>query len=411
MSEFVYLARQPVIDRAGQLYGFELLFRRGDTGASDVKDGMQATSTVLGHVLTEMGMAQVLGKLRGFLNVNADFLHSELVDLLQPERMILEVLECTQIDDALLDRCAELRKRGFELALDDYSGNCAHIEQLLPLLTFVKIDLPQVPEGQLAEICAPLRKHQRVKLIAEKVETQEQMQMCRDAGIDYFQGYYFARPEVLSAKRTGQNRASMLRLLALIYGDAELNEIEDEFKRHPQQGYNLLRLVNSAASGLSTKIASIKHALVLLGRRQLQVWLQLLLYTGDGADPNLRSPLLQTAAMRGCLMEAIAKHEDPQGQQYHDYAFMTGMLSLVDVLLGMSRGEIVEQLNLVDDVRNGLIKGEGRLGRMLDLVERLETSDRSDIEPLLAAVKLNMEDLLVLEMGAFRWANNLLDPA
>lgn len=411
MSDQIYLARQPVIDRAGQLYGFELLFRRGDTTSSDIKDGMKATSTVIGHMLTEMGVAQVLGKLRGFLNVNADFLHSELVDLLQPERMILEVLECTQIDDALLNRCADLRKRGFDLALDDYGGDFAHIEPLLPMLSFIKIDLPHVEEAKLAEICVSLRKNQRIKLIAEKVETREQMELCREAGIDYFQGYYFAKPEVLSARRTGQARASMLRLLALIYGDAELNEIEDEFKRHPQLGYNLLRLVNSAASGLSTKIASIKHALVLLGRRQLQVWLQLLLYAGESADLSLRSPLLQTAAMRGCLMEAIAKHEDPQGQQYHDYAFMTGMLSLVDVLLGMSRVEIVEQLNLVDEVRNGLIKGEGRLGRMLDLVERLEGSDRADIEPLLAAVKLKMEELLVLEMGAFRWANNLLDPS
>src|SRR5262245_40713880 len=111
------------MDRAGQLFGFELLFRRGDTAGSDFKDGMQATSTVLGHALTEMGLAQVLGKLTGFLNVNADFLHSELVDLVQPERMVLEVLESTPIDEPLLERCAELSKRGYQLALDDYRGD------------------------------------------------------------------------------------------------------------------------------------------------------------------------------------------------------------------------------------------------------------------------------------------------
>lgn len=409
MSDNIYLARQPIMDREGQLYGFELLFRRGDTAHSDIKDGMQATSTVLGHVLAEMGLAQVLGKLVGFLNVNADFLHSELVDLVQPERMVLEVLESTQIDDALLRRCTELRARGYKFALDDYTGDYARVEKLLPLLSFIKVDLPDIPEHQLEEVCAPLRRNPSLILVAEKVETQAQLDLCRNAGFQYFQGYYFAKPELLTAKSSGQVRSNMLRLLALIYGDAELSEIEDEFKRHPQLGYNLLRLVNSAASGLSTKIASIKHALVLLGRRQLQVWLQLLLYAGEGGDLQMRSPLLQTAAMRGCLMEAIARHEDPQGQQYHDYAFMTGMLSLMDVLLGMSRQEIIEQLNLDDEVRSGLVNGEGRLGRLLDLVERLEESDRQDVEPLLAAVKLDLDDLLVLEMGAFRWANSLLD--
>jgi EAL and modified HD-GYP domain-containing signal transduction protein len=243
------------------------------------------------------------------------------------------------------------------------------------------------------------------------VETAEQFRICLEAGFDLFQGYHFAHPEVLHAKRSAQSRASMLRLLALIYGDAEIPDLEEEFKRNPQLGYNLLRLVNSAASGLRTKIASIKHALVLLGRRQLQVWLQLLLYTGDRADAQLRSPLLQAAAMRGCVMEALARHEDPQGEQYHDYAFMTGMLSLVDVLLGVPLAAMIDQLNVADEVRDGLLAGEGRLGRLLAIVRLMETEQREGLDELLKAVRISPEEFLILELGALRWSNNLFDAA
>ncbi|HEY9397159.1 MAG TPA: EAL domain-containing protein [Burkholderiales bacterium] len=405
--ENLYLARQPIVDRNGELYGFELLFRQGE-GPINVTDDMRATSTVMGNVLNEMGIQQVLGRLRGFLNVDAQFLASELPDLLRPERIVLEILESTVIDAALIDRCGELRKRGFEIALDDYVGDFARIEPLLPLATMVKVDLADVALDQLDEVCAPLRKS-GVMLIAEKVETEAQFLHCREIGLDLFQGYHFARPELLSAKRSARARGSMLRLLALIYSDAELPEIEEEFKRNPQLGYNLLRLVNSAAAGLPTKIASIKHGLVMLGRRQLQVWLQLLLYTGERTDRFVMSPLLQTAAMRGRLMESIAWHEDPSGEQYHDHAFMTGMLSLVDALLGFPRSQIIEQLNVADEVRDALLEGSGRLGRLLQLVELLESAQRHEVDRHLIALRLAKSDLLRLGWAALRWANQLLD--
>lgn len=406
----IFLARQPIVDRRGELYGFELLFRRSDDNQSQIGDGMAATSTVIGHLLAEMGLAQVLGRMRGFLNVNAAFMASDLVDLLSPARIVLEVREDTVLDAAFIQRCQELRARGFEIALDDYCGDLQKIVPLLPVLTMVKIDLARVAVEWLPAVCAPLTRR-RLKCVAEKVETAEQFQLCLEAGFDLFQGYHFAHPEVLHAKRSAQSRASMLRLLALIYGDAEIPDLEEEFKRNPQLGYNLLRLVNSAASGLQTKIASIKHALVLLGRRQLQMWLQLLLYTGDRPDAQSRSPLLQAAAMRGCVMEAIARHEDPHGEQYHEYAFMTGMLSLVDVLLGVPLAQMIDQLNVVDEVREGLLNGEGRLGRLLAVVRLMETERREGMDELLKAVRISPEEFLSLELGALRWSNNLFDDA
>lgn len=406
--ENVYLARQPIVDRNGGLYGFELLFRDGVGPMSAGMDGMLATSTVVGNVLAEIGLQQVLGRLRGFLNVDAQFLSSDLLELLTPRQIVLEVLESTPVDAPLVERCMALRAKGFDVALDDYCGDLSRIEPLLPALTMVKIDLGAVPLERVEAVCAPLR-GRRLQLIAEKVESEKQYAHCHALGFDYFQGYHFARPELLSTKRSARARSSMLRLLSLIYSDAELKDIEEEFKRHPQLGYNLLRLVNSASSGLATKIASIKHGLVMLGRRQLQVWLQLLLYTGEPGERYVPSPLLQAAAMRGRLMENIAWHEDPNGEQYHDHAFMTGMLSLIDVLLGFPRAHIIEQLNVAEEVRDALIEGSGRLGRLLTLVELLETERRHEVDGLLHALRLEKSDLLRLEWAALRWANSLLE--
>ncbi|MFO7189285.1 MAG: EAL domain-containing protein [Pseudomonadota bacterium] len=407
--ENVYLARQPIVDRDGELHGFELLFRNDATHTNAISDGLHATGVVVGNVLNELGLQQVLGRLRGFLNVTGDFLHSEWLDLLSPERIVLEILESTPVDAALVERCRTLSERGFEIAIDDYSGDYGRIEPLLPFISMVKVDLGLVPLDRVEAICEPLR-GRPIVFVAEKVETQAQFQRCRELGMHLFQGYHFARPELLSAKRSMRARSSMLRLLTLIYNDAELPAIEEEFKRHPQLGYNLLRLVNSAAAGLSTKITSIKHGLILLGRRQLQVWLQLLLYTGERTDRFVASPLLQTAAMRGKLMESIAWHEDPAGEQYRDYAFMTGMLSLVDVLLGFPRAHIIEQLNVADEVRDALLYGSGRVGRLLKLIETLESDRRHEVDAQLEAFRLSKSELLRLEWAAMRWANHLLEP-
>jgi len=407
--EEIYLARQPIVTRDGGLYGFELLFRRAYSHQhADVDDGMRATTTVVSNMLSELGAERVLGQLRGFINADGQFLQSDLVELLPPRQVALEILEDTLADGPMIERCRSLRQAGFDIALDDYAGDFAAVEPILPYVSMVKIDLVQVPHERLAEVCEPLRAF-NVRLIAEKVETESEFTLCADLGFDLFQGYHFARPEVMSARRSQRARSSMLRLLSLIYSDSELSEIEDEIKRHPQLGYNLLRLVNSAAGGLATKISSIKHALVMLGRRQLQVWLQLLLYTGERGERMVMSPLLQTAALRGRLMENMARFEDPHGEQFQDYAFMVGMRSLVDVLLGLPRADILEHLNLDDDVCNALLRGEGRLGRLLDIALALESDDQNEsLETMLQAMRMPRSYLHRLELDAFCWANNLL---
>ncbi len=202
----------------------------------------------------------------------------------------------------------------------------------------------------------------------------------------------------------------MLRLLSLAYGDAEIGEIERALKQQPHLGYNLLRLVNSAAGGLVQQIGSLRQAVVLLGRRQLTMWLQLLLYAGEHSNRQSQSPLLQMAAMRGRTMELAAQRLEPHARDLHDRAFMTGMLSLMDVLLGMSRAALLDDLRVAADVRAALLDGTGVLGDLLALAGALERDDRDAVSTTLAARPgLGLRELLADQLAAFEWANSLFE--
>ena len=221
------------------------------------------------------------------------------------------------------------------------------IERLLPLVNVVKIDLLQTSAQALPQLISFL-KSKSLLLLAEKVESMEQAKHCMALGFDLFQGYHFARPQIISGKRADTSQLGLLRLLGLVMSDAETADIEQELKHYPTLTFNLVRMVNSAASALPHKIGSLKQVIVVLGRKQLQRWVQLLLYTAGRTDSQMMNALMQTAATRGKLIELIATAERPHDKQYHERAFMTGILSLLDTLLGMPLPEIVTQISLAD---------------------------------------------------------------
>ncbi len=399
----IFLGRQPILDRDQRLVAYELLFRSGHVNASDVTDDLQATASVINHAFSEMGIQTVLGPHRGFINVSADMLHSDMIELLPREQVVLELLETIEINDDIVSRCHELRKKGFSLALDDFVFDDAYLP-LLGIVDIVKIDLMLHDPDELRNVVQRL-KQWPVRLLAEKVDSAEQAQYCMELGFDLFQGYYFAKPSILSVKRADPAHLSLMTLLGLVLGDAETHEIEQAFKQSPGLTYNLMRLVNSVAAGVGKKIGSVSQAILVLGRRQLQRWLQLSLFT---LQPGSRypSPLMQLAASRGKFMEILAGKEN-RDRDYCDEAFMTGILSLLDVLLGMPHEEIITQLNLTENVRMALLRREGDLGRLLLLAEYVEQADRTSAAALLAkSPGLSLHDLTQAELEALAWVND-----
>lgn len=399
------LGRQPILDRSQNTVAYELLFRAGTGGGADVQDDRMATATVIAHAFNELGIDAVLGGCRGFINFDAELLMSDVVELLPPDKTVLELLETIEITPEIVARCQTLRKAGFHFALDDIVQMTAAHESLMHLIDVVKIDIAAMPPENVPGLVS-MAGRAGVKLLAEKVESLEQANWCRDLGFELFQGYFFARPVILEGRRADPAKQVLLRLLQQALTDADPAEIEKTFKQSPELSYKLVRLVNSVSVGLKSKIQSLSHALVVLGTRQLQRWLQVLLFAhhSGGAFP---SPLLTLAATRGRLMELLSERESFDSG-YRDRAFMTGILSLMDTLLGTPMPEVVAQLNVTDDVRDALLARSGRLGRLLAIVEAVERNDHDTVASCLANGKpCSLSELAPIQVAAMAWSSGI----
>ncbi len=373
-GEEIFIGRQPILDRKQDLFAYELLFRSGNKqNAANVQDDMAATANVISHAFADLGVEQALGPYKGFINCDETILFSELPEILPCDKIVLEVLETVEVTPQIVERCKELKARGFTLALDDFVEYEDKWKPLLDLVEIVKVDLmPLSPQGLLDTTKALQR--WPLMLLAEKVDSREMADHCHKLGYHLFQGYYFAKPTIVAGKKLGHSQLALVRLLGMLMEDAETSDLEGVLKHEPGLTMNLMRLTNSAASGVRTKVTSMRHAITVLGRRQLQRWLQLLLYTnpqgGSGA-----SPLLQLAATRGRLMELLGGKLHPGKRDFEDQAFMTGIMSLMPTLMSVPLEEILRGINLASTVRDALEKHEGELGAMLQLTEALEIGD------------------------------------
>jgi c-di-GMP-related signal transduction protein len=404
-TQDIFLGRQPILDRDQRIVAYELLFRTANTASVTVTDDMQATASVILHAFSEMGVQTVLGTQLGFINVSADMLLSDLVELLPRERVVLELLETIIVTDAVVERCRVLKQQGFTLALDDFVFADSH-RPLLALVDIVKVDLLQHDRSEL-QVAVNQLKPWPVKLLAEKVDSAEQAAYCHALGFDLFQGYYFARPSVLTTKRADPSQLALIRLLGLVLSDADTQQVEQVLKQHPSLTYNLMRLVNSVASGARRNITSVSQAIMVLGRKQLQRWLQLLLFTLQAGAPY-PSPLL-LAATRGKMMERLAEKQQ-RNADYRDEAFMAGILSLIETLIDKPLADIVGELNLSERLAAALLHREGEMGRLLQLVESVEQPDLNHTLALLAQCDaLSLSDLTAAEIDAMSWANQVAE--
>ena len=406
--EGFFLGRQPILDRNQNLVAFELLFRQEETDEkATVINDLSASANVIINAYCQLGIQNVLGKQRGFINADPDLVMSDIISLLPAKHVVLEIKETALITAEFMQRCNELKQKGYQFALDNIVAMNTKVEQLLPLVSVVKVDVLAVEKKELAELVTELNRWP-VLLLALKVENREQEKYCMQLGFQMFQGYYFARPEVLAVKRADPGKLSLLKLLTLVMGDSDIEEIEKEFKHQPGLSYNLMRMVNSVASGVPQKINSIKHAIMILGRKQLQRWIQLLLYTANQSDDSLSNALMQTAAARGKLMELVATTERPHDKNHQERAFMVGILSLLDVLLGIEMQQIVDKLGIPDDMSQALLARDGRLGQELKLIEANEKGEVVAIQSILTELGfLSLNELADIEIQAIGWANRI----
>ncbi len=402
-----FLARQPILDRNQELFAYELLFRNAETGPAKITSDLSATASVIAHA-AQLGLEKVIGDVPGFVNVDAAVLMSDIFHFLPRERIVLEIVETMKVTPEILARVAELADAGFTFALDDVIADTEDVQQLLPYIDIVKFDLRDMPLSALLKL-TPQFKLAGKKLLAEKVETQEQFNLCLELGFDYFQGYHFAKPAVLTGKKLSPSQMAVMQLLSLVTSDADDAEIEHAIKQDVSLGLNLLRLVNTPAAGTRQRITSLSQALMVLGRQQLQRWLQIMLYAEPCKKEHGMTPLLTLATTRGKLLELLAESLQPDARDVADTAFTVGIMSLMDSLFGVSMHDILEQIPVVDPVADALLSRRGFYGDLLKLAEYLERIEDAGplLPPLLKQLQLSNRHLYQIEIAAYEWSDNV----
>ena len=404
VKEF-FLARQPILNSDQNLVAYELLFRRALSGPANVIDDLAATASVIAHA-SELGIVNVIGASLGFFNVDAAVLMRDFVNFLPCEKVVLEILETVEVTPELVARVTELSAQGFTFALDDVISHSEALQKLLPLVKIIKIDITGMHKTEIAKLVDYFRRDDKL-LLAEKVETIEQFQDCMELGFHYFQGYYFARPVILSGKKLAPSQLAVMQLMTLIMADADTAEIEASIKKDASLVLTLLRLTNTPGMGVTRRIDSLSQALTVLGRRQLQRWLQIILYAEHHKGSHFNTPLLQLATTRGKLLELITEKLRPGQRAMADTAFTVGIMSLMDTLFGQSMQQILEQVAVVDEVSSALLARRGFYGDLLKLAEYIEQIEKTGalLMPTLQKLQLSIEDLYALQLAAFEWSN------
>lgn len=397
------LTRQPILDQLQELVGYELMLQSENHPPTDTNTAMLICATY-----AELGIRNALGRNKAFLRIPPGFLHDDAIEVLPPDAVVLELVLETVPDEPTLERCRALRDRGYALALTDYRGLDERSRPLLTMLDVVKIDIRQYDEPQLRELAGPLTRLP-LKLLAQGVETPAEMERCLGVGFKLFQGNYFARPEIVSGRHLSASQTRLIELINLTGRDADTVKIEEGFKREPALAVNLLCIVNSVGYGLTRRISSLRHAITMLGRRQLQRWLQLLLMTPIGKTPDTRSsPLLQVAALRGRMLEMLIEHMHPRDRKLADQAFITGIMSMMPVALGLPMDEIFAQIALEPEIMEALSSHSGTLGKTLALLECFDAEDAEGCDRFLeefSPYQLHRNQLNTCLVESLRWVN------
>ena len=402
MSNNAYIARQPIVDGEHRLIAYELLFRHSAYAQSaQVDTDVDAGVSVISNTLCNMGTEWLLRGKLAFVNMEASMLMSSFSTLLPPENVVIEVLETVRITPEILARLQELKEIGYRFALDDFQY-LPESEPLLPLATYVKLDvLAHTPED-LAKLVRAIRKYP-VKLVAEKVETPEQFRHCRALDFDYFQGYYFARPENIVTRVINPTHATVLQLMEKVRKDAGIEQLELLFKKDVALTFKLLRYINSAGFGLSCEVQSIRHAVSILGMQPLYRWLSLLLVTA-GTGPT--SPTLaRTAITRGRLCELLGKECLSRADQ--DNLFIVGVFSLLPALLEITMEQLLDRVVIPDSFADALLHRSGISGPFLDLVVSVEGGDLERIENLTGVLMLSAGTFNEAHLRALTWVEQL----
>jgi EAL and modified HD-GYP domain-containing signal transduction protein len=364
----VHVGRQPIYDTRTDLYGYELLFRRAALATDADQDDDGATTATILAAFSEFGASDLLGGKPGFINLTRAFLTGVLPLPFPPEAAVLEVIESVRLDQEVIEGALKLTQEGYRLALDDFVWSEA-AEPLLAMADIAKIDVLAMSWEEVLLTAAHCRDH-GVQLLAEKVENADMMQRCLDEGFELFQGYHLGRPETMSIQTLSPGQTLALELVGKLGNpDTTTEEIEMAVRRDPALVYRLLRIANSASSGSTRQVSSIRDALVMVGVSRLRAWLVLLSLAPNGSG----GASMVDALARARTCERVARSANRVSP---DTAFTAGLLHGVAESLGLSPTMLLERMPaLGSDLGEALMGRPGPLREVLDAVIGYQRQD------------------------------------
>jgi len=391
----LFVARQPIYDCDDELLGYELLYRAGNTDFADFTDGKKASSQVILNSFLDVGFDSLVGSTNAFINITEDFILDEYLTPMCEMQIVLEVLEEINPSAEVINGIKRLKNHGYRIALDDFKYS-EEYDELLQLADFVKLDVIQLDEDAIIREFYNL-KNFNVKIIAEKVETHERYALCKKLGFDYYQGFYFCKPELIEHKNIPSNKLVVLNLMKeLMNPDFSFADIEKALAQDATLTYKLLRYVNSAAFTNRKEIDSIKEALALIGGDTILKWTTLLLMMqlAEGKP----QALLVTALVRAKMCELLAN-------EFSGQMFTVGLLSLLDALMDEPLVELLDNLTLSADVKFALLDHRGSNGEILLNVLRYEKGQWDE----LIIDGFDMKVFFTSYVAAVEWADTTID--
>ncbi len=403
--EPIFVARQPIFDRNQNIWGYELLFRHsGTAGSAQVTDPDVATAKVIadGFTLALTGMPP--GR-RTLINFPQNLILRGAAFALPKDICVVEILETVQATPEIVDACKKIKEAGYILALDDFVGQPG-FEEILKIADIVKVEILGQPTPNIIKISQALKKS-GTKLLAEKIEDQKAYQLTKSLGYEYFQGYFFSKPEIIPGRKISANQISKMRLLqALTREESETKELAKIIEGDLSLSYRLLRFMNSAAFGLAKTLTSVEQAVALLGRRPLKQWIMVVSLSDLAPTPRAEELSFQSI-QRGRFLETLVEAM-PKPVLSKDTAFLLGLFSKLDALLNQPMDQILDDLPLEDDIKSALVGQQNPASHLLDFLETVEAGVWDATEEALASYGVKQDQAAVLYAKSTAWTQKIL---
>ncbi len=403
----VFVARQPIFDDANKRVAYELLYRSSQTATSAgfVSGDAMCSDTAL-HSVVSIGLDRLTAGTTAFVNITREHLLGELHKLFDPSEVVLELLESIDGDEEIVDACRRAVADGYTIALDDYDAR-ESLDTLLPFAKIIKLDVLNRDLPAMQPLVTRLLGMGLV-LLAERVETREVHLACQAMGCTLFQGYVFSRPETLDGRSMSVEQVTMFNIISLLRDPTVLDAaLVDAFRSNPSLSFGLLRIVNSASFG-SRSVESIDHAIRLTGREVLSRWLMVMLVASVGRGDPVAGEAVAQALVRGRFCETYTAQTgsgDPSAR------FLVGLLSRMDVLLGMPIAQVLDRLPVSADIRDALVHGTGPHAPVLSLAVAYESADWSVVDANKLDTMKKLPVLADLYADAVAWSAERLSSA